>query len=214
MNARYYDPQIKRFISADEIGYLGANGDLNSYNLYAYCNNNPVNMYDSNGNWPKWNEFKNWISNKWNMLVTTVEKTTDIIFTSDFVNQLDDIVLSNIEADAGICIGVGFEDKFGDFGVEAVSRMDIIGIQFRNGEMTFGKDGRSALAISGGVFTIGPQNDTFEIDSKREVEDTSYFGVGISYGKSAAFFIGYHYNFSVSFSGMAIDIKNYIKQRW
>ena len=32
-----YDPQIKRFINADEVGYLGANGDLNSYNLYAYC---------------------------------------------------------------------------------------------------------------------------------------------------------------------------------
>ena len=42
LNARYYDPQIKRFISADEIGYLGANGDLNSYNLYAYCSNNPM----------------------------------------------------------------------------------------------------------------------------------------------------------------------------
>ena len=50
LNARYYDPQIKRFINADEIGYLGANGDLNSYNLYAYCSNNPVMYVDPTGN--------------------------------------------------------------------------------------------------------------------------------------------------------------------
>ncbi len=49
LNARYYDPQIKRFINADEIGYLGANGDLNSYNLYAYCSNTPITKIDSNG---------------------------------------------------------------------------------------------------------------------------------------------------------------------
>ena len=49
LNSRYYDPQIKRFISADSLGYLGANGDLNSYNLYAYCSNNPVMYVDPNG---------------------------------------------------------------------------------------------------------------------------------------------------------------------
>ena len=39
-NSRYYDPQIKRFINADELvstgtGFLG-------YNMFAYCENNPV----------------------------------------------------------------------------------------------------------------------------------------------------------------------------
>ncbi len=51
LNTRYYNPQIKRFISADNINYLGANGDLNSYNLYAYCSNNPVTGYDPMGMW-------------------------------------------------------------------------------------------------------------------------------------------------------------------
>ncbi len=50
LNTRYYNPQIKRFISADNINYLGANGDLNAYNLYAYCSNNPVMYVDPNGN--------------------------------------------------------------------------------------------------------------------------------------------------------------------
>ena len=42
LGSRYYDANIGRFISPDDISYLGANGDLNAYNLYAYCNNNPA----------------------------------------------------------------------------------------------------------------------------------------------------------------------------
>ena len=35
---------------------MGADGSSLSYNLYAYCYNNPVNMTDSTGNWPEWVE--------------------------------------------------------------------------------------------------------------------------------------------------------------
>jgi RHS repeat-associated protein len=49
LNARYYDQGTRRFVSGDSIGYLGANGDLISYNLYAYCGNNPVSFVDHNG---------------------------------------------------------------------------------------------------------------------------------------------------------------------
>jgi len=51
LNSRYYDSNTGRFISADGVGYLGANGDLNSYNLYAYCSNNPVMGIDPTGKW-------------------------------------------------------------------------------------------------------------------------------------------------------------------
>ena len=53
LKSRYYDAQVARFLNADGIEYLGANGDLAAYNLFAYCSNNPVNMFDSFGNWPK-----------------------------------------------------------------------------------------------------------------------------------------------------------------
>ncbi len=49
LGSRYYDANIGRFISPDDIGYLGANGDLNAYNLYAYCSNNPVMYSDPSG---------------------------------------------------------------------------------------------------------------------------------------------------------------------
>ncbi len=46
----YYDPEPGRFISADDLSYLGAGGELPGCNLFAYCGNNPVNMVDSAGN--------------------------------------------------------------------------------------------------------------------------------------------------------------------
>ena len=56
LNSRYYDPETGRFINADDVSMLGADGTPLSYNLYAYCFNNPVNMTDSLGNWPDWVE--------------------------------------------------------------------------------------------------------------------------------------------------------------
>ncbi len=49
--SRYYNPEIGRWINADDIDYLGADGSPLSYNLFAYCMNNPVNRFDVNGNW-------------------------------------------------------------------------------------------------------------------------------------------------------------------
>jgi RHS repeat-associated protein len=54
LNTRYYDPQVGRFINADDVSFLGANGDFEAYNLYAYCSNNPVMYADPDGNLPKW----------------------------------------------------------------------------------------------------------------------------------------------------------------
>ena len=51
LQSRYYDPTMGRFISADDISYLGAGDSVVSYNLYAYCGNNPVMGYDPTGHW-------------------------------------------------------------------------------------------------------------------------------------------------------------------
>ena len=54
LQSRYYDPEIGRWINADDTAYLGADGTPLSYNLFAYCVNNPVNRTDINGNWSGW----------------------------------------------------------------------------------------------------------------------------------------------------------------
>ena len=53
LKSRYYNPELCRFISADSV-VSGVGGEILGYNMFAYCLNNPVNMSDDNGNWPKW----------------------------------------------------------------------------------------------------------------------------------------------------------------
>jgi len=56
LNTRFYDPQIGRFISADNVSYLDPE-TVNGLNLYAYCGNNGVMRVDPNGT--------NWFTNTW-----------------------------------------------------------------------------------------------------------------------------------------------------
>jgi len=49
VSSRYYDPEIGRFINADAVDLLGANGDFASLNLFTYCGNNPVTRKDAGG---------------------------------------------------------------------------------------------------------------------------------------------------------------------
>ena len=57
MRARYYDPQVGRFISEDPIGFDG--GDVN---LYAYVGNNPIMGVDPWGRCAKSYSFQNFLS--------------------------------------------------------------------------------------------------------------------------------------------------------
>ncbi len=47
LNARYYDPALGRFINPDD--YVSTGQGLTSFNMYAYCNNDPINMIDLTG---------------------------------------------------------------------------------------------------------------------------------------------------------------------
>ena len=49
LESRYYDPETGRFLNADSLSYLGEGSDLQNYNLYSYCENNPVMYSDPSG---------------------------------------------------------------------------------------------------------------------------------------------------------------------
>ena len=49
LNARYYSPEWRRFISPDDTAYFDPQ-NVNGLNLYVYCNNNPAMYVDPNGN--------------------------------------------------------------------------------------------------------------------------------------------------------------------
>ncbi|MDR3293543.1 MAG: RHS repeat-associated core domain-containing protein [Clostridiales bacterium] len=57
LKSRYYDPDTGRFINADDPSVLDTTkGDINGYNLYAYCGCNPVMGYDPDGHF-NWGNF-------------------------------------------------------------------------------------------------------------------------------------------------------------
>lgn len=53
LNARYYSPEWRRFISPDDTSYLDPE-NVNGLNLYCYCGNDPVNYADPSGHNPEW----------------------------------------------------------------------------------------------------------------------------------------------------------------
>ena len=61
LQSRYYDPELSRFISADDFNYVDASEKF-SINAYAYCANNPVNFSDSTGNTSKLTKFKSFFN--------------------------------------------------------------------------------------------------------------------------------------------------------
>ncbi|CDM67295.1 Hypothetical protein CM240_0116 [Clostridium bornimense] len=52
LQSRYYNAEWGRFVNCDNIG--GKIGELGTHNAFKYCFNNPVNMSDESGQWPKW----------------------------------------------------------------------------------------------------------------------------------------------------------------
>lgn len=50
LQSRYYDPTTGRFLNADAFASTGQG--LLGNNMFAYCNNNPINVSDNTGHWP------------------------------------------------------------------------------------------------------------------------------------------------------------------
>ena len=72
MNGRLYDPAIGRFLSPDPL--VQAPGNLQSYNRYSYCLNNPLSLTDPSG--------YSWLSRNWKSLTAAVVAITVTVVTA------------------------------------------------------------------------------------------------------------------------------------
>ena len=66
LQTRYYDPATGRFLNSDDIKYLGTTDTSIGFNLFSYCDNNPVNRSDVNGH--------SWISDRFNDVKNAAKK--------------------------------------------------------------------------------------------------------------------------------------------
>lgn len=87
LNSRYYNPRWGRFINLDGII---SSGDTIKGNLYSYCNNDPINNVDSNGQF----SFKKLIKQAFKVIskaIDTAKKTVGKILSAKRVSKKDEI---------------------------------------------------------------------------------------------------------------------------
>ena len=203
LQTRYYDPDTGRFISSD--GYIsGASGTTKGYNLFVYCDNDPVNKSDDNGCWPKWvkkaanavsNAFKrvkSFIANNVNH-VTRVSATTPKVggmvdlgktlgkigFSSTITEQDKKPALMYSYSDSGTNgtkygIGTLYKGTGSDIGISTE------GFVYFNKQLADTVHAETSLGIDGVGVTLGVigDNTTNDFEIKVGWGTISLFGLG------------------------------------
>ena len=130
LQSRYYDAEIGRFINAD--GYISTGQGVTSYNMFAYCNNNPVMYIDPRGtdSFEVVEFFDDLIEFMFKMIsITSTNSTSTQITTSDSTKKksfefLDEISVLSIVLESLIDIEeeINSETELGkiiwDFSIE------------------------------------------------------------------------------------------------
>lgn len=190
INARYYNPNWRRFINAD--GSINAEGTIDGYNLYAYVGNNPINRFDLNGNF----SLKNFIKKTVNAIATAATKIMSAITNTQIKTKA---------ATKKVCTGIksntnGLPPKIITKDKSSVNIGQISGIDVSYEESVSVADRDSKLLDYGIEFA----NDG-EIDMVFDVGNTSYTmgdsGLGMSnklkLSKTSSFF------YEINFDGKA-----------
>ena len=206
LQTRYYDPEVGRFISSD--GYIsGASGTTKGYNLFVYCDNDPVNKSDENGCWPKWvkkvanavsNAFKrvkSFIANNVNH-VTRVSATTPKVngmvdlgkafgkigFSSTITEQDKKPALMYSYSDSGTNgkkhgVGTLYKGTGADIGI---SSEGFVYLNIQMTQMTDSIHAEASFGVDGVGLTIGKIDDniTNDLEIKAGWGTISLFGLG------------------------------------
>ena len=131
----------------------GVGEDIKGYNLFAYCMNNPVNMSDSAGNWPKWlktaaNKIKTGIKKVTSSVKTTLSKA-NLKETISKGTQVAKAVCYNIEISAGLGLGLYGEANVGDIvGLGFGISYNLIEIKIDDGKFALQQSYNEGLSAS------------------------------------------------------------------
>ena len=114
LRSRYYNPVRGRFVNFDK--YISTDSVSASYNLYVYCCDNSINLYDPQGTFP-WDLDWSIYGVAWNQLCKDIKA-----FFGCF------------EADVGVGIGGGFETKIMGIGAGSYVGCDIFRVAYEDGK--------------------------------------------------------------------------------
>ncbi len=147
LNSRYYDPEIGRFINADDISILDTTKEvINGLNLYAYCFDDPINASDENGNIPNWLK---WLIGGIFIVVGVIVSVATAGAGTPFLAALGSALLNT-----AIQVGISMAVSVGVAGIINVANnknfFDNIGNTLADGFMWGGIFVGSAQILSGG----------------------------------------------------------------
>ena len=175
LQSRYYDPELGRFINADVLASTGQG--FVGYNMYAYCNNNPVDYSDTNGN--KARPVGAGVQVEVSMGHTSVG--IEVIVFWDVEECINSAPVIAVYAYGGVSVDVN--DSF---------VASIVGIITDNSDLLLDSTGAGVMAVAAligdsfsvsvsGVFIVGNEQFT----STKSYEE-SFTSVGGGFGKGKA----------------------------
>ena len=107
MQARYYDPVIARFLSADPVGFVDSGFNPQMFNRYSYVANDPINVVDPDGRVGVAVKFvRKLVKNKGDIVQTTFDVGGDVVT----VFAPGSTPFERIEAAVSLASPVDFDD--------------------------------------------------------------------------------------------------------
>ena len=130
LKSRYYDPELGRFMTIDDISYLDPS-IINGLNLYAYCGNNPVMCADPNGT-KFWNKVWDWVNTVAGLAnpISTVTAVASVVVAAcsgkwgAIKNDFDNGCLNPFNQDEKIALKA---EVLGFYKGSTVVRQDVLG---------------------------------------------------------------------------------------
>ncbi len=213
LQSRYYDPVVGRFLNAD--GLLGANGDLMSYNLFAYCSNNPVNMSDPTGKCAICKlEMERQFQLKLRGMVRSIEQPSvpsppsspapaPTKSVGEKIVDTVQAIASSIETEAGVGIGLKGNVDIAGIGVDVGVKQDLFQAKIVDGNFDLGYGFDASFMATVGPYDLGPHVSQFgshlsNIIYPEEYSNLQNTGVIEIFGAEA--YVLYGFNYSIGFN--------------